>query len=46
MNPVQPMVEAFLDIYSSLPTSLIALIDLAIGLFITAIVISLLNRVR
>ena len=46
MNPVQPMVEAFLDIYSSLPTSFLALVDLGIVLFIASIIIGLLQRVR
>ena len=46
MNPVQPMVEAFLDIYSSLPPSFLALVDLGIVLFIASIIIGLLQRVR
>lgn len=46
MNPVQPMIDFFLDFYSLLPASLLALIDLAIVLFIVTIVIGILQKVR
>lgn len=46
MNPVQPMVEAFLDIYSSLPTSFLALLDLSLILFVAVVALRLLNGVR
>lgn len=46
MNPVQPMIEFFLDFYSLLPASLLALIDLAILLFVIAIALSIIQKVR
>lgn len=46
MNPVAPMVEAFLDIYSSLPPSFLALMDLSLTLFIIYIAINLINGLR
>lgn len=46
MNPVFPMVEAFLAIYSNLPFAVLALIDLSIVLFIVCVVVNILNRVR
>lgn len=46
MNPVQPMIEFFLDFYSLLPVSLLALIDLVIVFFIVIIIIGILQKVR
>lgn len=46
MNPVQPMVEAFLDIYSSLPPSFLALLDLSLILFIIYVAVNLINGLR
>ena len=45
MNPVQPMIEFFLDLYSLLPVSLLALIDLVIVFFIIITVINILQKV-
>lgn len=46
MNPVQPMIEFFLDLYSLLPASLLALIDFGIVLFAVAILFGILQKVR